>query len=166
MKHTLAALAALAMLVPATAEAEVIAISAMAFNQFDPLPVDADPQAVNGTLVTAEARNMYASVQFPKSGNKVCKVSLVYSDANNGEGITVRLFRKRFVSGSDASLPAQLMTQVVSAGNAGTMQRNSNSTVSFRTIDNAKNFYFLELHIQNFNMQPVGVQIDQRSSCP
>lgn len=148
------------------AQAEVISISAMAFNQFDPLPGDGLPEAINGTLGTTQARTLFAPVQFPKSGHRVCKFSIVFQDSNNGEEVTATLFKKQFVANSDALLPAQTMAIVSSSGFDGTMKRNTNNSVQFRKIDNSKNFYYVQLFMENFNTIPVGVQIDVRSSCP
>lgn len=155
-----------AVLFASAAHAETISISAMAFNRYNPVGGVLDPAATNGVLIPDAATLMFAPVQFPKSGHRVCKFSIVFQDSNNGEEVIATLFKKQFVAGSDALSAPQTMAIVSSSGLEGVMRRSTNTSVQFRKIDNSKNFYYVQLFMENFNTIPVGVQLDVRPDCP
>lgn len=162
-KLSLAATALLA-LAPA-AKADVLSISAMSFNLYDP---SGNPriEATNGTLSPALASDLFAGVTFPRSGLVMCSFALVYQDSNGLEDVSATLYRKRILAGSNAEGAASQLSTVKSTGSLGTMQKAKTTTVAGRTVDMVNYFYFVKIHAQNFNTIPVGVQIEVKTACP
>jgi hypothetical protein len=166
MLRFLPALATAIFVVGQTAQAEVISISSAAFNRFEPKGGVDDPTMLNGTLQPAGFTYLYAPVQFPKSGDKVCRLSLVSADANGGEKISAKLLRRAITVGGDHLAAPLTMATAASAGSAGTVQRSSTTAVSSRTINNSQNFYFVQVVAENFNTELLGVQIEVKGTCP
>ncbi len=58
---------------------------------------------------------LYAAVDFPADGQRICSLSLVYQDINNNDAMTARLFRKAFKEGGNAFNNPILIATVTSA---------------------------------------------------
>jgi hypothetical protein len=165
MFRKLSLVAATLLAMAPAAKADVLSISAMSFNLYDP---SGNPRitATNGTLSPALASDLFAGVTFPKSGLVMCSFALVYQDSNGAENVKATLYRKRFLQGSDAEGAATPLAAVTSSGALGTMQRAKTTSVVGRTVDMVNYFYFVKISAQNFNTIPVGVQIEVKTACP
>ena len=166
MFRHLLALSASALFLCSSARADVLSISAMGFEGRFPATAGVDPPSqINGVMKPGGATVMFAPVDFPAAG-QICRMTMVYDDANGNEKITARLIRKRIIIGSSTFDPPQIMATVDSVGSAGTMQKVSTRAVAPRTINETSSFYYVEVTAENFNTALVGVQIEHKLTCP
>src|SRR5689334_7772966 len=87
------------------AQAEIVSISATGFVRHCPCVEDGTQESSthDGVLeMTGQFSNFYAAIDFPKDGQKVCSLSLVYRDVYANDAIRARLYKKTFSSGSQA----------------------------------------------------------------
>src|SRR3954468_16472748 len=84
------------------ARAEILSISGAGFIQQCPCAPSGNlPDVTKGVLVPTDQSNLYAAVDFPVRGQRICSFSMVYQDINNNDTMTARLFRKSFLVGSN-----------------------------------------------------------------
>ena len=166
MRAGMAAIAASLILISGAARADIMSLSAMGFVRYDPAGTTQDPTPDNGTLSPVIGTDLFAGLDFPVDGNNICKLTLVYGDINQQEGITATLYRKRIVIGGTVNAAPQQLAQVASTGTVTGMRSKSTSTVYARTIDEANFFYYVKVTAQNFNTPLVGVQVEHKPACP
>jgi hypothetical protein len=166
MRFSPALIAVSSMLVCGSASADVVSLSAMGFVFHDPSGTTEGPTPDNGTLSPVIGIDLYAGVNFPVNGNSICKLTLVYGDTNGTEGISATLFRKKIVIGGTVDAAPEQLAKVASSGTVTGMQAKSTTSVKVRPIDEVNYFYYVKVTAQNFNTPLVGVQIDNRATCP
>jgi hypothetical protein len=150
------------------AHAEILSISGAAFVQQCPCSPSGNlPDVNNGLLVPTDQSNLYAAVDFPTNGQKICSLSLVYQDTNANDTMTARLFRKAFAVGSNPlNNPTVILTAKSAAGVVSTVRRTTTKTATPPTINDGTGFYFVEVSVPTVNLNFLGVQIDYRPTCP
>ncbi|MCU0831014.1 MAG: hypothetical protein MUC58_05785 [Rhizobiaceae bacterium] len=167
MRKTL--VAALALLMPVPALADIISLPAMGFVHYtpraggSPLP---EPEPQNGVLSPVVSSLLYQGVDFPVNGRFICSMKLIYGDTNAAESIRARLVRKRITPGADPLAPAAAIAVATSTGAPAGMAVATTTTVTARRIDEVNFFYYVEVIAQNFNTRLVGVQIEHKAACP
>src|SRR3954471_8316368 len=87
------ALATLALFVGAAAaapaaKAAILSIPAVGFIQ--QCPCGHPPVLDHGVLKPTQFTKLYAAVDFPTNGQKICGLSLVYQDINNNDAMTAQ----------------------------------------------------------------------------
>lgn len=151
------------------AKAEIIQLAAPGFVQHCPCSVDAtDPTEVNtGTVdIIKQNSRLFASVPFPKDGDKVCSVSLIYRDVNGADSIRARLFKKAFTIGGNAYAAPVAMATVTSApGVVDTVRKATTTAITQNVIAKGSAFYYVLVDAPTINLAFLGVQIDVRSTC-
>jgi hypothetical protein len=148
------------------AKAAILSVSAIGFIQ-QCAPVCGDPPVLEkGVLKPTESTTLFAAVDFPTNGQKICSLSLVYQDTNNNDAMTARLFRKAFaVGGNPFNNPAVIAT-VSSAAGVSNTARKATTVIDSAPINETSGFYFVEVTLPTINLNLIGVQIDYRPSCP
>jgi hypothetical protein len=150
------------------AKAAILSIPAVGFSQFcDPGCSTNPPTLDRGVLKPAAATTLYAAVDFPTNGEKICSLSLVYQDKNNNDPITARLYRKSFAAGvSNAFNNPVVIATVNSAAGVSDTARKAATMLDSPTINEISGFYFVQVSLPTINLNLIGVQIDYRPSCP
>ena len=151
------------------AKAAILSIPAIGMVQYcDPsCPAGAGlPTLDRGVLKANAFTRLYAPVDFPADGQRICSLSLVYQDINNSDAMTARLFRKAFKEGGNAFNNPILIATVTSAPGVVPTVRKSTTLLDSRLIDEKDGFYFVDVTLDTFNLNLLGVQIDYRPSCP
>lgn len=146
------------------AVADVIQIAAVAFAQ---RAGSVEPGVAQGGALTTVEGKYYAAVPFPRSGERVCRFSLVHRDNDDLLEVIARLFRKRIVDGAPPFDNNILMAEVRSGAGAfvtGVTVVDQTSISSNRlTLDSA--FYYVELEATGNFGQVLGVQIEHKPAC-
>lgn len=150
------------------AKADMISISGAAFIQQCPCSASGNLPDVNkGVLVPTDQSNLYAAVDFPKNGQKICSLSVVYQDINANDAMTAKLFRKAFVVGGNPFNNPTVIASVSSApGVVNTVRKATTTTINSPTINETTGFYYVEVSVPTINLNLLGVQIDYRPTCP
>ncbi len=165
----LAAIGAAALSLSLPAAAEIYQISGIGFTQHCPCvgdPYD-DSQENNGVVLPDNVNmRLFAPIDFP-SGQRVCRLSLVYNDINQNDAITARLRRKAFTVGGNAFAAPQTMATVASTNttNMNATQRSTTTAITNPVINDTSAFYYVELTVPTINLRVLGVQIDVRPTC-
>jgi len=116
--------------------------------------------------MTGQSNAFYADVDFPRDGDKICSLSLVYRDVNGNDAITARLFRKSFSSGGNPfSAPTLIATAASASGTLTTTRITKKTLTTPPTVAQSSGFYYVEVDAPTINLAFLGVQIDVRSSC-
>lgn len=153
----------------APAKAEIMSYSATGFVRHCPCVEDGTQESstTNGTLeFTGQNQSFYAAVDFPKDGQKVCSVSLVYHDINANDAIRARLFKKTFSNGSSpTSAPVLIATATSASGTPNTVRIAKTTSINQPSIAQASAFYYLQVDGPTINLGFLGVQIDVKSTC-
>ena len=157
------------------AKAELIVLSAVDFVKRCKVlcpnagtdPIEDNSAVDRGVLIQGDGGFFFASVPFPVNGQRVCRFSLVYHDINANEAIVATLNRKRFtIDGNAFKAPIVMATVSSEAGVPNTARKVSTRDISNPTINKSNSFYYVELFIETFNLNVLGVQIDVRNTCP
>ena len=151
------------------AKAEIVGISATAFTRHCPCVEDGTQESnthVGVLEMTGQNSTFYANVDFPRDGDKVCSVSLVYRDVNGNDAIRARLFRKAFSSGGNPFASPTLMATATSASGTQSTTRIAKTTaIASATVSQGSAFYYVEVDAPTINLAFLGVQIDVKASC-
>jgi hypothetical protein len=167
MIRTTVILAASSLVMASMASAEIVSIPAAAFSPNNPNSLNEFGAVDEGVMKPSTMTILMAPVDFPKNGQKICKMTLVHADENGGEDMTIQLLRKTTAVGVESSAsPPAVIGQVTSSGNATTIRKASTKSLSPRKIDDTSGFYFLQTTFVNTNLNFLGVQFDVRSTCP
>lgn len=166
MHGRVVAIAVSLILVAGAARADIVSLSAMGFARYDPTGTSQDPTPTNGILSPVVGTDLYAGVNFPVDGANICRLTLVYGDINQLEGISATLYRKRIVVGGAVDAAPQALAKVASSGMPPGMQKKATTSVSVRRVDEVNYFYYVKVTAQNFNTPLVGVQIEHKPTCP
>ena len=166
----LAAAAALGLLVLApAAKAEPVSLSATGFVRHCPCVEDGTQESNthDGVVeVTGQSSTFYAAVDFPKDGQKVCSLSLVYRDVNGNDAIRARLYKKTFSNGGPAfAAPVLMATATSAAGTPDTVRIAKTSAINQPSIAQGSAFYYLLVDAPTINLAFLGVQIDVKGTC-
>lgn len=150
------------------ARAEILSISGAGFIQQCPCAPSGNLPDVNrGVLVPTDQSNLYAAVDFPVRGQRICSFSLVYQDINNADTMTARLLRKGFLVGSNPfNNPTVVASASTAAGVVNTVRKTTTTLANPPAIDETSWFYFVEVSAPTINLNLLGVQIDYRPTCP
>jgi hypothetical protein len=152
------------------ASAEILQIAGPAFTVHCPCtPLSGDSESIGsvrdfGILESAQGK-YYAAVAFPRSGDSICRFSLIYQDNDGDHNVTAQLVRKRIALGSSAFAAANVIAQVRTVGAEAFMRRASTTNIAPRTVNTAEAFYFVEIDFPEDLIEVVGVQIDVRPTC-
>ena len=151
-----------------SAHAAILSISGAAFVQQCPCAPSGNlPDVTKGGLFPTDQSNLYAAVDFPTNGQKICSLSLVYQDINANDTMTARLFRKAFAVGRNPlNNPTIIVTAKSAGGVVNTVRKTTTKTATPPTINDASGFYFVEVSMPTINLNLLGVQIDYRPTCP
>lgn len=153
----------------APAKAEIMSYSATGFVLHCPCIEDGSQESNthDGVLeLTGQFENFYMAVDFPKDGQKVCSVSLVYRDVNGNDAIRARLFKKTFTNGgAPFGAPVLMATATSASGTPNTVRIAKTSTINQPSIAQANAFYYLQVDGPTINLAFLGVQIDVKASC-
>jgi hypothetical protein len=150
------------------ARADIISLSGTGFIQQCPCSVSGNlPDVDRGVLVPTDQSKLYAIVDFPVNGRRVCSVSLVYQDVNNNDAMTARLLRKAITVGSNPfSNPAVIATVSSAPGVVNTVRKTTTTSITAPVINENTGFYYVEVSAPTINLNLLGVQIDHRPTCP
>jgi hypothetical protein len=152
------------------ARAEILQISGVGFVRHCPCDAGAADRAETqaGVLKVMDTNvHYFAPVVFPKNGQRVCSLSMVYHDINGTGSMTVQLKRRIFVINGNPFATPLVMASVQSAGGVFDIVRvATDNTVNFPVINTSNAFYYVELRAPTNNLNLIGVQIDVRPSCP
>ena len=153
----------------APARAEIMSYSATGFVRHCPCVEDgtqeSDTQA-GVVQMTGQFSTFYAAVDFPKDGQKVCSVSLVYRDVNANDPIKARLYKKTFTSGGAAfAAPVLMATATSAAGTPDTVRIAKTTVINQPSIAQGSAFYYLLVDAPTINLAFLGVQIDVKGTC-
>lgn len=160
-------LAASALMMAAVARAEIVSVPAAAFSPNTPTVFNDFGIVDEGVFKPANIIRLIAPVDFPKNGQKICKMTLVHSDENNNQDLTMQLLRKTAVTGALANAtPPVIVAQVSSSGNNNTIRKASTTNISPRKVDDTSGFYYLQTSLANTNLNFIGVKFDVKSNCP
>lgn len=155
--------------VAAPARAEIVSLSAMGFSMHCPCTVDKidDSSDNNGTLeINDQFVRLYAGVDFPVGGQRVCSMSLVYRDVNANDAIRARLFRKTFATGGNAfAAPTLIATATSASGTTSTIRIAKTTSINQPVINETNAFYYVLVDAPTINLAFLGVQLDVRSAC-
>lgn len=150
------------------AKADVLSISAAAFIKQCPCVSGSTPPEVNnGVLISLNQSNVYAAVDFPNNGQKVCSLAVVYEDINANDHLTARLLRKEVKIGGNPFKEPNVIAEVESAPRVPpTIRKSTTFAITSPTVNDTTGFYFVEVSIPTINLNLLGVQIDYRPICP
>jgi hypothetical protein len=150
-------------LVPKAA-ADIIQISAVAFAQ---RAGSLDPGVAQGGALTTVDGKYYAAVPFPRSGEHVCRLSLVHRDNDDALEVIARLFRKRIVAGAPPFDNNILMAEVRSGAGAFVTGVTvvDQTTIRSNQLNLNTAFYYVELEATGNFGQVLGVQIEFKPEC-
>jgi hypothetical protein len=167
----LAFLAGTAAALAPAAQADILSMSAAGFvRQCPPCGPGTTPADLNkGVIVPTSVLKLYASVDFPKNGQKICGLTMVYEDVNGNNAMSAKLLRKAAVPGGNPFSNPTVIASVASAGGVpATVRTVSNFAItpSNSTINETTGFYFVEVSMPTINLNLLGVQIDYRPVCP
>jgi hypothetical protein len=166
-KLTMFALFAGTVALAPVAKADILSISGAAFVRQCPCNAgDTLPDVKKGVLVPTSRSTFDAAVDFPKNGQKICSLSLVYEDTNNKDSMTARLLRKSFTPGGNPFNNPTILATVQSAPGMLATVRKATFFLDPPTIDETTGFYFVEVSTPTINLNLLGVQVDYRPSCP
>lgn len=153
----------------APAAAEIMSYSATGFVRHCPCVEDGTQESNThaGVLeMTGQFSTFYLAVDFPKDGQKVCSVSLVYRDVNANDAIRARLYKKTFSSGGPAfTAPVLMATATSAAGTQDTVRIAKTSVINQPAIAQGSAFYYLLVDAPTINLAFLGVQIDVKGTC-
>ena len=151
------------------AKAEIVSLSATGFVKHCPCVDDGTPESNenNGVLeMTGQFSRFYEGVDFPKEGERVCSMSLVYRDVNGNDAIRARLYKKSFSSGGPAfAAPVLMATATSAAGTPDTVRIAKTSAINQPSIAQGGAFYYLLVDAPTINLAFLGVQIDVKGTC-
>ena len=151
------------------AKAEIMSYSATGFVRHCPCVEDGTQESNthDGVLeFTGQFSTFYAAVDFPKDGQQVCSVSLVYRDVNGNDAIRARLYKKTFASGSNVFAAPTLMATATSAGGTPvTVRIAKTSAINQPKIAQGGAFYYVLVDGPTINLAFLGVQIDVKATC-
>ena len=151
------------------AKAELVSLSATGSVQHCPCVENGSQESDthDGVLeMTGQFSNFYAAVDFPKDGQKVCSVSLVYRDVNGNDAIRARLFKKAFANNGPAfGAPVLMATASSALGTPDSVRITKTSAINQPTIAQANAFYYLQVDAPTINLAFLGVQIDVKPTC-
>lgn len=151
------------------ARAEIMSYSATGFVRHCPCVEDGTQESSthDGVLeMTGQFSTFYMAVDFPKDGQKVCSVSLVYRDVNGNDAIRARLYKKSFSSGGPAfTAPVLMATATSAAGTPDTVRIAKTSAINQPSIAQGGAFYYLLVDAPTINLAFLGVQIDVKGTC-
>ena len=154
---------------PHAAQAEIVSLSATGFTRHCPCIEDGTQESNthDGVLeMIGQNNTFYANVDFPRDGDKVCSVSLVYRDVNGADAIRARLFRKSFASGGNPfNAPTLMATATSASGTQSTTRIAKTTSISASTVAQTSGFYYVLVDGPTINLAFLGVQIDVRSAC-
>jgi hypothetical protein len=163
-------LAGIAAALAPAAQADVLSMSAAGFVRQCPCGTGTSPaDLTQGVIVPTSQAKFYANVDFPKNGQKICGLTMVYEDINGNNAMSAKLFRKAFAPGGNPFNPPTVIASVASAGGVpATVRTVSNFAVNAAksTIDETTGFYFVEVATPTINLNLLGVQVDYRAVCP
>jgi hypothetical protein len=150
------------------AKAAVLSIPVVAFSQFcDPACSMNPPTLDNGVLKPMAFTTVYAPVDFPTNGERICFLTLIYQDINAGDAMTATLFRKAFAVGSNPFNPPVVIGAVSSAAGVVNTVRKATTKINPPALINENaGFYFVKVLFPTINLNLLGVQIDYRPTCP
>ena len=159
--------AASTLVMASVGNAEIVSIPAAAFSPNNPGLVEDFGAVDEGVFKPATEIRLIAPVDFPKNGQKICKMTLVHADENTAEDFTMQLLRKTAVVGAFANAtPPKVVAELTSSGDVDTIRKASTTNISPRTVNDKTGFYYLQTDFVNFDQNIVGVQFDVRSKCP
>lgn len=150
------------------AKAEIMSYSATGFVRHCPCVEDGTQESNthDGVLeMTGQFSTFYAAVDFPKDGQKVCSVSLVYRDVNGNDAIRARLYKKTFSNGGPAFGAPVLMATATSTGSSDSVRIAKTTTINQPSIAQGSAFYYLLVDGPTINLAFLGVQIDVKATC-
>ncbi len=151
------------------ARAEIVSLSATGFVRHCPCVEDGTQESNthDGVVeMTGQFSTFYAAVDFPKDGQKVCSVSLVYRDVNGNDAIRARLYKKSFTNGGPAfAAPTLMATATSAAGTPDTVRIAKTSVINQPSIAQANAFYYVLVDAPTINLAFLGVQIDVKGTC-
>lgn len=152
------------------ARAEIISLSATGFVRHCPCVVDGSQESnthAGVVEVTGQASTFYSAVDFPKDGQRVCGLSLVYRDVNGNDAIRARLFKKTFNNGGPAfGAPVLMVTAESTPGISDTVRITTTNGINQPVITQSKAFYYVLVDAPTINLAFLGVQVDVRPTCP
>ena len=157
-----------------SASAEILQIAGPAFNVHCPCSTsgaagigqDTIGSVTDFGILESAQGKYYAAVPFPRSGDRICRFSLIYQDNDGDHNVTAQLVRKKIALGSSAFTPATVIAQVRSGGAEAFVRRRSTTNIAPRIVNTSEAFYFVELDFPEDLIEVVGVQIDVRTACP
>lgn len=149
--------------------ADVLQISGTGLVRHCPCAFDpADSAQVSeGVLQPQDSNTHYFySVMFPRNGESVCRLSMIYRDVNNNDTMVASLKRKAFQVGGDAFTSPRVMAKVQSAsGVVDTVRRATTTNIKRPVINGNRYFYFLEVEVPTINLEILGFQIEVKPTC-
>jgi hypothetical protein len=151
------------------AKAAILSMPAVGFIQYcEPSCPDGAgvPTLDHGVLKANAFTRLYAAVDFPVNGQKICSLSIVYQDINNNDAMTATLFRKGFVVGGNAFNNPVAVGSVSSAAGVVNSVRKTTKALDSPIINENTGFYYVQVTLGTFNLNLIGVQIDYRPTCP
>lgn len=145
------------------ARAELVSLSATGFVRHCPCVEDGTQESNThaGVLeMTGQNSTFYAAVDFPKDGQKVTSLALVYRDVNGNDAIRARLFKKTFASGGSAfGAPVLMATATSASGTPSTVRIAKTTSINQATIAQGSAFYYVLVDAPTINLAFLGVQI-------
>ena len=134
-----------------SARAELVSLSATGFTRHCPCVVDGSQESNthDGVVeMTGQANNFYAAVDFPKEGQKVCSLALVYRDINGADAIRARMLKKVTTNNSSTafSAPPVLIGSVSSdTGTPDTLRVKRTTSINRPTVAQSNAFYSVQV---------------------
>ena len=160
--------AVMALTAPSIVRADVLQISGLGFighSEFDGLSLGKQYQGRLRKL----ADKYYAPVPFPRSGDRVCKLSVIFRDSD-ARTLTATLYKKLFKAGSSAFESPKVMATVHSDSADGVTRIKRTKNISYRVVNLSKAFYFVEIDVgccTETDIELYGVQIEHSAGpCP
>lgn len=151
------------------AKAEIVSLAATGFVKHCPCVDDGTPESNenNGVLeMTGQFSRFYEGVDFPKEGERVCSMSLVYRDVNGNDAIRARLYKKTFTNGgAPFGTPVLMATATSASGTPNTVRIAKTTTINQPVVAQANAFYYVLVDAPTINLAFLGVQLDVRASC-
>lgn len=153
----------------APAKAEIVSLAATGFVRHCPCVVDGTPESNenNGVLeMTGQFSRFYAGVDFPRNGDRVCSMSLVYRDVNGNDAIRARLYKKTFANGgAPFGAPVLMATATSASGTPNTVRIAKTTSINQPAVAQANAFYYVLVDAPTINLAFLGVQLDVRPAC-
>jgi hypothetical protein len=153
----------------ASAKADVLQISATGLTRHCPCQGGAADTALvdQGVLQPQLPNSQYfIPVVFPRDGERVCRLSMIYRDVNQNDTMVAQLMRKRFAVGGDALQSPIVMATVKSAsGVVDAVRRATTTKIRQPAINAVNSFYYLEVDVPTINLEILGFQIEVKQTC-